>query len=302
MNKPPTNVAQADDSPANSNANTDDITDDNITECFFIEEFSRVDAELTFLASMPASTVSSKISPPKDTPAYLAHLWRTPTLTPQQEQHCFRKLNFLKHRYLETVQRGSDADQMELQTLKQQIDQARNFLVESNLRLVVSIAKRHAVTSTDRFEELICVGNTAVLRSVDLFDFRRGTKFSTYAYQSIRRAMFDLFRREQRFQVKIVGGDSRELENFCSDAGESDRVVAEATEAIARAHSLIQALDERDRHIVRARFGMGSTDRKTAFHVIAKQVNLSTTRTVQRFNNSIARMRSTADAMKMTFS
>jgi DNA-directed RNA polymerase sigma subunit (sigma70/sigma32) len=92
------------------------------------------------------------------------------------------------------------------------------------------------------------------------------------------------------------------LENFSGDAGESDRVVSEAVEAIARAHSLIQELDERDRHIVKARFGMDNYDGKTAFHIIAKQVNLSTTRTVQRFHNSIARMRSTADAMKMTFS
>jgi RNA polymerase primary sigma factor len=67
-------------------------------------------------------------------------------------------------------------------------DAARQKLIESNLRLVVSIAKRHAGRGMPLLD-LIQEGNLGLMRAVEKFDYRRGFKFSTYATWWIRQAV-----------------------------------------------------------------------------------------------------------------
>ncbi len=56
----------------------------------------------------------------------------------------------------------------------------KNQIIRANLRLVVSIAKKH-VGRSDNFFELVSDGNMSLIRAVEKFDFARGNKFSTYA-------------------------------------------------------------------------------------------------------------------------
>jgi len=95
--------------------------------------------------------------------AYLREIVKVPLLTAEQEVSLAKR-----------IERGDSA--------------ARRQLIEANLRLVVSIAKRY-VGRGMLFLDLIQEGNLGLMRAVEKFDWRRGYKFSTYATWWIRQAI-----------------------------------------------------------------------------------------------------------------
>ncbi len=127
--------------------------------------------------------------------AYLKEIGKTPLLTAAQEVELSQRIEaglFATHKL--TQQKLSIALQKDLTWLVRDGEKAKQHLLEANLRLVVSIAKRYLGRGM-LFLDLIQEGNLGLIRAVEKFDYTKGFKFSTYATwwirQAITRAMAD---------------------------------------------------------------------------------------------------------------
>ncbi|WP_371821577.1 RNA polymerase sigma factor SigB [Catellatospora sp. IY07-71] len=124
--------------------------------------------------------------------AYLNLIGRTKLLTAEQEVQLARRIEAgLMAEYV--MERDGLADR-DLETVVREGRAAKDHLLEANLRLVVSIAKRYTGRGM-AFLDLIQEGNLGLIRAVEKFDYTKGYKFSTYATwwirQAITRAMAD---------------------------------------------------------------------------------------------------------------
>jgi RNA polymerase primary sigma factor len=144
--------------------------------------------------------------------AYLKRIGKVPLLSAQQEVDLARRIE--GGLYASERLRGFGADGKQLSTsmrrdlvwVSQDGARARDQLLEANLRLVVSIAKRYTGSGM-AFLDLIQEGNLGLIRAVEKFDYVKGYKFSTYATwwirQAISRAMADQAR-TIRIPVHVV--------------------------------------------------------------------------------------------------
>jgi RNA polymerase primary sigma factor len=127
---------------------------------------------------------------------YLKEIGRVPLLTAAEEVEYSRRVEsggFAAIRLADLAASGqiSDLEFDERRTLQRTVrrgEDAREVLIEANLRLVVSIAKRY-VGRGMHFLDLIQEGNLGLMRAVEKFDYTKGFKFSTYATWWIRQAI-----------------------------------------------------------------------------------------------------------------
>jgi len=132
-------------------------------------------------------TVKAPISDPVR--MYLKEIGKVPLLTAEEEVELAKKIEQSENATIKLQEKGlSREERRRLKKLEHEGALAKKKLVEANLRLVVSIAKRY-VGRGMLFLDLIQEGNLGLIRAVEKFDYRKGYKFSTYATWWIRQAI-----------------------------------------------------------------------------------------------------------------
>jgi RNA polymerase nonessential primary-like sigma factor len=121
---------------------------------------------------------------------YLNGIGKRALLTAEQEVDLAKRIEagvFAKH-MLETASELPGERAADLRAVVRDGERARNHLLEANLRLVVSLAKRYTGRGMPLLD-LIQEGNLGLIRAVEKFDYAKGFKFSTYATWWIRQAI-----------------------------------------------------------------------------------------------------------------
>src|ERR1700760_1234103 len=122
---------------------------------------------------------------------YLKEIGKVPLLTAEEEVDLAKRIEaglFASEKLATTTKKVGDKLRRELEAIERDGQIAKRKLVEANLRLVVSIAKRY-VGRGMLFLDLIQEGNLGLIRAVEKFDYTKGYKFSTYATWWIRQAI-----------------------------------------------------------------------------------------------------------------
>jgi len=266
--------------------------------------FSRKGADKACLGPMPeAETVPRKVRHPAGLPPYLASLYEMPLLTREQEAHLFRKYNYLKYKGAKlraglnlSQPRAAVMDQIE--ALYEQIVQTKNEIARANLRLVVSIAKRH-VSPDQNFFELVSDGNISLLRAVEKFDFARGFKFSTYASWAIMknfaRTIPSEFRQRDRFRTSHD-------ELFASTQEPRGNPIVEETAQVRREASIdkiLKRLDEREQKIIIGRFGLDHSQEPQTLKEVGASLGVTKERIRQIEARALGKLRQAAEEEKI---
>src|SRR5690606_13164411 len=125
--------------------------------------------------------------------AYLKQIGKVPLLNAEQEVELAKRIEgglYASERLRQAEERGEKlptALRRDLDWIARDGERAKNHLLEANLRLVVSLAKRYTGRGM-AFLDLIQEGNLGLIRAVEKFDYTKGYKFSTYATWWIRQA------------------------------------------------------------------------------------------------------------------
>jgi RNA polymerase primary sigma factor len=175
---------------------------------------------------LPAAQVAvagATADPVKD---YLKQIGKVPLLNAEQEVELAKRIEaglFAEEKLAEG--KGLTDDQrIDLEWIAEDGRRAKNHLLEANLRLVVSLAKRYTGRGM-LFLDLIQEGNLGLIRAVEKFDYTKGYKFSTYATwwirQAITRAMADQARtiRIPVHMVEVINKLARVQRQMLQDLG-----------------------------------------------------------------------------------
>lgn len=241
---------------------------------------------------------------PKDALPELASLYEVPLLKKEQEQHLFRKMNYLKHKASQLRKRLSlptgkinsarvrvhDLDQIE--ELLDQAQAIKDLLVSCNMRLVVSIAKKHAGQG-DNFFELLSDGNVSLLRAVEKFDYARGNKFSTYASWAIMKNFARSIPDEKHHRERYVTGHEDVFDAAPDTRTDEKECLASAEQASHKVNRLLEYLDPRERQIIRMRAGLDNAEGMT-LEMIGEQLGITKERVRQLNLRAMKKLRTLA--------
>jgi len=260
------------------------------------DEFEQAGAEKVILGPAPeVDKTNEKVRTPPGLPPYLASLYSIPLLTREEEAYYFRKLNFLKYKAAQIQEKldpnrpkARDMDQIE--KLLDESTDVKNFLIRSNLRLVVSIAKRH-IRPGGNFFEMVSDGNMSLIRAIEKFDYTKGNKFSTYASWAIMKNYARSIPAEYKVLDRFRTGND-ELFFQSTDERESqyrEELINQKQHAVIM--SILDQLDGREKDILIYRYGLNARNEPQTLEQVGDRFGVTKERIRQLESRALKKLR-----------
>ena len=162
-------------------------------------------------------------------------------------------------------------------------EEARNLLIERNLRLVVHVCKKYANTNIDQ-DDLLSIGTIGLIKGVNSFDVKKGSKLSTYVSRCIDNEVLMYLRSTKKLNAEVylnepIGKDKDDnvitLEEVLESDSKSIEEEVDTKIKIKKMYNKIkEVLKDREKTIIELRFGLKGEKPKTQKE-IAKMMGTS---------------------------
>lgn len=177
---------------------------------------------------------------------------------------------------------SEEEEEKYLQLYRQGDEQARNILIEHNLRLVAHIVKKFENTGEDT-EDLISIGTIGLIKGVETYSPDKGTKLATYAARCIENEILMHLRSLKKTKKDVslhdpIGTDKEGNAITLIDVLKAD--IEDVLDEVQlqmqkdKIYQHIDILDEREKEVIIGRFGLGMEEEKTQ-RELAKELGIS---------------------------
>lgn len=170
-----------------------------------------------------------------------------------------------------------------LERLKNGDEEARNILIERNLRLVAHVSKKYATTNIEQ-DDLISIGTIGLIKGINSFDATKNIRLATYAARCIENEILMFLRSSKKTKSEVylnetIGKDKDDNEVTLMEVLETnDKPIEEEIDLKMKVKKLYEkmkdVLKDREKTILELRFGLGGTKPKTQ-NEIASMLGIS---------------------------
>lgn len=178
---------------------------------------------------------------------------------------------------------NAEEERMYLEKFKEGEEEARNVLIERNLRLVAHVCKKYSSTNVEQ-EDLISIGTIGLIKGINSFEPTKGVRLATYVSRCIDNEILMYLRSNKKLQSEVylnepIGKDKDDNEVTLQEVIETDdKSVEEIVDLKLKIKMLYEKMKEvlkgREKTIIELRFGLDGAKPKTQ-NQIAKMMGIS---------------------------
>ena len=178
---------------------------------------------------------------------------------------------------------SAEDERMYLEQMKEGSEEARNILIERNLRLVAHICKKYTTAKAEQ-DDLISIGTIGLIKGINSFEATKGVRLATYVARCIDNEILMYLRSSKKLNAEVyledpIGKDKDDNTVTLQEVLENDeRSIEEEVDLkfkIKRLYNKMkEVLKDREKSIIELRFGLKGTKPKTQ-HEIAEMMGIS---------------------------
>ena len=178
---------------------------------------------------------------------------------------------------------SAEDEKMYLEQMKEGSEEARNILIERNLRLVAHICKKYTTAKAEQ-DDLISIGTIGLIKGINSFEATKGVRLATYVARCIDNEILMYLRSSKKLNAEVyledpIGKDKDDNTVTLQEVLENDeRSIEEEVDLkfkIKRLYNKMkEVLKDREKSIIELRFGLKGTKPKTQ-HEIAEMMGIS---------------------------